>query len=79
MRKNKENLVKATRLIQIVNQVYDQEQYESVFSFEVSVLEKSYLNLLSNDNIIQTSHISRFYDFPPDLTCRKEQSITNCL
>ena len=79
MRKNKENLVKAMRLIQIVNQVYDQEQYESVFSFEVSVLEKSYLNLLSNDNIIQTSHISRFYDFPLYLTCRKEQSITNCL
>ena len=35
MRKNKENLVKAMRLSQIVNQVYDQEQYESVSSFEV--------------------------------------------
>ena len=66
MRKNKENLVKAMRLSQIVNQVYDQEQYESVSSFEVFVLEKSYLHLLSNNNIIQTSHISRFYDFPLD-------------
>ena len=35
MRKNKENLVKAMRQSQIVNQVYDQEQYESVSSFEV--------------------------------------------
>ena len=42
MRKNKENLVKAMRQSQIVNQVYDQEQYESVSSFEdfVKLLKK---------------------------------------
>ena len=44
---------------QVINHIYDQKRYESVSSFEVAELEKTYLNLL-NDNIEQTSHVSRF-------------------
>ena len=58
MTKNKENLVKAMRMSQIVNHVYDQKRYESISSFEISVLENSYLMLLSNDNVIQSSQVS---------------------
>ena len=80
MMKNKENLVKAMILSQIVNQVYDQKRYESVFSFEVSVLEKLYLNLLSNDNIIQTSHVSRLCDLLLDsITDLEKRTINNKL
>ena len=48
------------RFSQVVNHIYDQKRYESVSSFEVAELAKTYLNLLKNDNIEQTSHISRF-------------------
>ena len=59
MTKNKENLVKAMRLSQIINHVYDQKRYKSVSSF---VLENSYLILLNNDNVIQSSQVS-VYNF----------------
>ena len=36
--------------------------YEFVGSFEVAEIEKTYLNLLKNDNIEQTSHVSSFYE-----------------
>lgn len=49
---NNENLIKTMRLSQIVNHVYDQKQYETISFFEVSILERSYLNLLKNDHII---------------------------
>ena len=62
MTKNKENLVKAMRLSQIINHVYDQKRYKSISSFEVSVLENSYLILLNNDNVIQSSQVS-VYNF----------------
>ena len=58
--KEKESLIKAMRFSQVVNHIYDQKRYESVSSFEVAELEKTYLNLLKNDNIEQTSHVSRF-------------------
>ena len=48
------------RFSQVVNHIYDQKRYESVSSFEVSELEKTYLNLLKNDNIEQASHVSTF-------------------
>ena len=56
--KEKESLIKAMRFSQVVNHIYDQKRYESVSSFELA--EKTYLNLLKNDNIEQTSHVSRF-------------------
>ena len=58
--KNKEYLVKAMKLKQIVNHAYDRKRYELISSFEVSVLEKFYLNLLNNNNITQTSNVSSF-------------------
>ena len=58
--KEKESLIKAIRFRQVVNHIYDQKRYESVSSFEVAELEKTYLNLLKNDNIEQTSHVLRF-------------------
>ena len=48
------------RFSQVVNHIYHQKRYESVSSFEVAELEKTHLNLLKNDNIEQTSHVSRF-------------------
>ena len=77
MMKNNKNLVKAMRLSQIANRVYDQNQYESISSFEVSVLETSYLNILSNDNIIQTSHVSRFFDLVLDSIPEVEKRTVN--
>ena len=80
MMENSKKLVKAMRLSQIVNHVYDQKRYESISSFEVSALEKSYLNLLSNDNIIQTSHVSRFCDLLLDsIPAAKKRTINNKL
>ena len=58
--KRKESLIKAMRFSQVVNHIYHQKRYESVSSFEVAELEKTYLNLLKNDNIQQTNHVSRF-------------------
>ena len=58
--KEKESLIKTMRFSQVVDHIYDQKRYESVSSFEVAELEKAYLNLLKNDNIEQTSHVSRF-------------------
>ena len=34
------------RFSQVVNHIYHQKRYESVSSFEVAELEKTYLNLL---------------------------------
>ena len=45
---------------EVIIHIYDQKRYESISSFEVAELEKTYLNLLKNDNIEQTSHVSRF-------------------
>ena len=58
--KKKESLIKAMRFSQVVNHIYHQKRYESVSSFEVAELGKTYLNLLKNHNIEQTSHVSRF-------------------
>ena len=58
--KEKESLIKAMRFSQVVNHIYDQKRYESVSSSEVAELEKTYLNLLKNDSIEQTSHVPRF-------------------
>ena len=62
--KEKESLIKAKRFNQVVNDIYDQknlcESYKSVSSFEVAELGKKYLNLLKNNYIEQTSHVSRF-------------------
>ena len=44
--KRKESLIKAMRFSQVVNHIYHQKRYESVSSFEVAELEKTYLNLL---------------------------------
>ena len=44
--KEKESLIKTMRFSQVVNHIYDQKRYESVSSFEVAELEKTYLNLL---------------------------------
>ena len=47
--KEKESLIKTMRFNQVVNHIYDQKRYESVSSFEVAELEKTYLNLLKNN------------------------------
>ena len=57
--KEKKNFIKAMQFSQVVNHIYNQKLYESVSSFEVAELEKTYLNLSKNDNIEQTSHVSR--------------------
>ena len=75
--KAKEQLIKATRFNQIVNYVYDKKRYESVNSFEVASLEKLYIELLSHDNIEQTSHVSRFAENLLDSIPEVEKRVVN--
>lgn len=79
MMKNKKNVVKAMKLIQIVNYVYNQKRYGSISSFDVTVLELPYLNLLSNSNITQTSHVPRFCDLLLDSIPEEEKRTINNL
>ena len=60
MQTNRSKFIKIKRFSQIFNHICNQTRYESVCSFEVAELERTYLNLLKSDNIEKTSHVSIF-------------------